>query len=320
MLVVLPPVHKLGARPYHQSRLIFSLSDSRNREMRFLSRILAAVVLIILSCMLQASTCHSGGMTVEVPLPDGDSLPGLTFSPGQTVANPWPAVLVAANAGGKKLIQYHTYCQKLSERGFAVLLLDASGYPEWLTPGPDTWRQMPYHLWAWVNHLSVVARLTAGPEWYLRNMDSGVNFLRNHPRINSKKIAISAFSQSANIALMYATGPEKIAGLIWNNGGSPWIQPYDPKRLPPTAIFHGEADGVYNVKYAKKLESELRDANADVECHIYPGERHMFNVYYDLEQTGQAISPAIRESFEKLVAFLSRTLMNKSEIITSPAR
>lgn len=257
---------------------------------------------------VMATASNADKKAVNVVLPDGETLNGLTFSPGPEVPNRWPAVLVAANAGGIKLVQYHTYCQRLADYGFAVLLVDASGYPEWLTPGGDTWRKMPYHIWAWINHLSVVVRLVAGSDWYLTNIDSSVDFLRSHPRVDPDKIAISGFSQSANVSLMYASGSDKIASLVWNNGGSPWIQPYEPSRLPPTAIFHGDSDGVYNVRHALELAEELRKAEIDVECHIYPKERHMFNVYYDLDRPSDFDRPAIESSFNQLVAFLSRTL------------
>jgi dienelactone hydrolase len=255
---------------------------------------------------------HAGKKAVGVRLPDGDVLPAFCFFPGEHVANPWPGVVVAANAGGAKLTQYHTYCHRLSDKGFAVLLIDASGYPEWLTPGADTWRKMPYHIWAWINHLSVVTRMAMGCDWYLRNIDCAVDFLRNHPRVNPSQIAVSGFSQSANVALSYASGCRKIACLVWNNGGWPWTLPYDPSKLPPVLLFHGDADGVYNVRYARKLSSELQSAHSEFECHIYPGQRHMFNLYYDLENPGDDDNPAIKSSFRQLVVFLNRVLKRQA--------
>jgi dienelactone hydrolase len=282
---------------------------------------LGLTLLLVLACWL---TCNAEKKTVEVPLHDGDVLPGFCFFPDERVPNPWPGVVVAANAGGSKLAQYHTYCRRLADAGFAVLLVDASGYPSWLTPGTETWRKMPYHIWAWANHLSVVARLAAGHEWYVKNIDRAVDFLHKHPRVNPKQIAVSGFSQSANAALTYASGCSKIACVVWNNGGWPWILPYEPSKLPPILIFHGEADGVYNVRYARKLSEELRDERRDFECHIYPGERHMFNVYYDLEKEGDVDRPALKSSFNTLLAFLRRVLNSKivstagRETVTAP--
>ncbi len=268
--------------------------------------------LVVLQVATWCLVSHAAKKAVDVRLPSGDVLPAFCFFPGEHVANPWPGVVVAANVGGKKLTQYHTYCQRLSDKGFAVLLIDATGYPEWLTPGVGTWRKMPYHIWAWLNHLSVVARMAMGHDWYLRNIDCAVDFLRNHPRINPEKIALSGFSQSANVALTYASGSRKVACVVWNNGGWPWILPYDLSKLPPVLLFHGEADGVYNVRHARKLSAELQHAQRQSECHIYPGQRHMFNVYYDLEKPGDADSPALKSSFHRLVAFLDRVLRRQA--------
>ena len=265
--------------------------------------------LLVVACCL---TSHAGKKAVAVPLPKGDILPGFCFLPAEQVPTPWPGVVVAANAGGNKLIQFHTYCQKLADKGFAVLLVDASGYPESLTPGPNTWRKMPYHVWAWVNHLSVAARMAVSHAWYVRNIDCAVDFLRSDPKVNPKRIAVSGFSQSANVALAYASGCHKIACVVWNCGGWPWTLNYDPSKLPPVLILHGEDDGVYNVRYARKLAAELRDARRDYECHIYPGQRHMFNLYYDLEKPGDADRPAIKSSFNDLVGFLERVLKRRA--------
>jgi len=280
-------------------------------------RSLGVAAIVVLACCL---TSQAEKRAVAVPLGEGDALPGLCFFPDDRIANPWPGVVVAANAGGIKLTQYHTYCQKLSDEGFAVLLVDASGYPESLTPGKDSWRKMPHHVWAWVNHLSVVALLALNHDWYVRNIGCAVDFLRSQPRVDAKRIAVSAFSQSANAALSYASGRRAIAGLVWNNGGWPWILPYEPSKLPPVLIFHGEADGVYNVGYARKLSDELREARRDFECYLYPGERHMFNIYYDLDKPGDDHKPALKSSFDHLVAFLDRVLRKQARREPSPVR
>jgi dienelactone hydrolase len=280
-------------------------------------RIFFLVPLLVVTCCLVS---HAEKKAVGVRLPDGDVLPAFCFFPGEHVANPWPGVVVAANVGGNKLTQYHAYCHRLSDKGFAVLLIDASGSPEWLTPGADTWRKMPYHIWAWVNHLSVVARMAVSYDWYLRNIDCAVDFLRNHPRVNPKQIAVSGFSQSANVALTYASGCRKIACVVWNNGGWPWVLPYEPSKLPPVLLFHGDADGVYNVRYARKLTAELQHAQSEFECHIYPGQRHMFNVYYDLEKPGDADRTALKSSFHRLVAFLDRVLKRQASGVQRSVR
>jgi len=269
------------------------------------------VFLTILTTTLVLAVClnlYAEQKAVEIPLPGGGTLPGYYFLPSAPGGNPWPGVVVASNAGGAKLIQFQAYCMRLARKGYVVLLVDASGYPEWLTPGPKSWRKMPHHIWAWINHLSVVAALAISDRWYLSNIDSAVGYLANRPQVNPSKIALSGFSQSANAALAYASGSSKIRCVVWNNGGWPWILPYEPAKLPPVLILHGENDGVYNVRYARELADHLNKGHTECECHIYPEERHMFNVYYDLDRPGDAEKPVLKSSFAVLTKFLERCL------------
>jgi dienelactone hydrolase len=216
--------------------------------------------------------------------------------------------------GGLKLDQYHSYCRKLADRNFAVLLIDATNFPQYLTPGHDTWRKTPYQIWHWTNHLSVVARLAVSHDWYVENIRSAVDCLSSRPGVDRSRIGVSGFSQSANAALTCASGSKKLKCVVWNNGGWPWILPYEPSELPPVLIFHGEKDGVYDVKYARQLASELDAANKDYECYIYPGQRHMFNLYYDLNGSDDSYNPALSSSFERLCLFLGRVLQNSAPV------
>jgi len=278
-----------------------------------LSVLKLALVIVFVSwaCATVAAT------RIDIPLPDGGTLPALLFTTGDTSVQARPGVVIAAGAGGAKLIQYHTYCRKLAERNFVVLLIDAANFPESLTPGPDTWRRMPYHIWSWVNHILVAARLTFGHDWYVGNVDAAVEYLRSLPSVDPRRIALSGFSQSANASLCYASGKNgKLRGLVWNNGGSPWIMPYDPSLLPPVLILHGEKDGVYSAENARKLSAQIQKEGRAVECSIYPEQRHMFMVYYDLTKPSDAENQALTSSFERLCAFLSRTI-NEGE--PSPA-
>ena len=267
------------------------------------------VMLALVMVLAWSTLVTAGASRADIPLSGGGTLPALLITSGDSSPQLRPGVVVASNAGGRKLLQYHEYCHKLAERGFVVLLIDASNFPETLTPGPDTWRRMPYHVWSWANHLLVAARLAFGHEWYVRNIDAAVDYLRSLPSVDPSRIALSGFSQSANASLCYASSHnDKVKCLIWNNGGWPWIMPYNPSSVPPALILHGAKDGVYSVDYARKFSSEMKKAGRDVECFIYPAQRHMFMVYYDLTRPSAAKDPALASSFEKLCAFLGRTI------------
>jgi dienelactone hydrolase len=296
------PQHTHGPDPQWWSIMMIWC---RTRNLFMLKLALVFALVSITSAMGETSR-------IDIPLSDGSTLPALLFATDPSIQGR-PGVVVAANAGGLKLLQYHTYCQRLAERDFLVLLIDASNFPESLTPGPDTWRRMPHHVWAWACHMLVAAKLGFGHEWYVRNVDAAVEYLRSLPSIDAGRIALCGFSQSANACLCYASSNHgKVKSLVWNNGGSPWVMPYDPSRVPPVLILHGDKDGVYSVDYAYKLSSELKGAGRDVECFIYPAQRHMFMVYYDLKKPSDEENPELASSFEKVCAFLGRTLSGSS--------
>lgn len=264
------------------------------------------------------SGCRAEKYKVDSALDRGGILPAYCFAPDLPASRLLPAMVVAASAGGHNLLQYHTYCKKLSNRDFIVLLVDAANFPERLAPGPDSWRRMPYYLWSWTIHILVAARLGFGHEWYVGNIRAALEYVKQLPRVDHDQVGLCGFSQSANASLCCADCPVmNLRFLVWNHGGWPWIMPYEPSRLPPVLIFHGEKDGVYSPKYARKLAEELKAAGRDVECYIYPDERHMFNVYYDLREPDDASRAALVSSFERLYAFLNR--VTKKRGADSPA-
>ncbi len=86
--------------------------------------------------------------------------------------------------------------------------------------------------------------------------------------------------------------------------------PYEPLRLPPVLIFHGDADEVYDIKYARQLILELHTHARDYEAYIYPHQKHMFNVLFDLQTENRFMKPVIVDAFARLIAFLHRVLQN----------
>lgn len=251
--------------------------------------------------------CRAEKYKVDIALDRGGTLPAYCFAPELTASRLLPAMVVAASAGGLNLIQYHTYCEKVSNRNFFVLLVDAANFPERLAPAADSWRRMPYYLWSWTIHILVAARLAFGHDWYVENIRAALEYVKRHQRVDKHQVGLCGFSQSANASLCCASCPDmKLRFFVWNHGGWPWIMPYEPSRLPPVLIFHGEKDGVYSPDYARKLAEELKAAGRDVECYIYPDERHMFNIYYDLREPSDASRDALVSSFERLCTFLNR--------------
>ncbi|MDQ7785396.1 MAG: dienelactone hydrolase family protein [Desulfomonilaceae bacterium] len=269
-----------------------------------------AVILAVLALLLWPLPSSAGASRVLLPLPqDKKPLPAFVFVPQQGVNHPIPGVVVAVGVGGQMIPHYHEYCQLLANRGFAVILIDPSNYPEELVPGPYSWDRGLGYIRGSINQGVVAGRLFFGLDWYLEGMKAGVDFLCNWPLVDRHRIAISGFSQPANAALTYACKDPRIKSVVWNYGGSPWVMPYDPWRLPPVQIFHGEKDEVYDVKYARRLALNLMSNMRYYELNIYPGEKHMFNVYYDARRgENRFMKPALLDAFERLVRFLGNTL------------
>ncbi|MFH0826176.1 MAG: dienelactone hydrolase family protein [Pseudomonadota bacterium] len=265
-------------------------------------------LLILLALPLLAGGAHAYSFKTEVPLLNGERVPAYCFMPDYQIKSSLPAVICSVGVGATKIVQYHVHCQYLANRHFFVLLIDPSNHPESLAPGPYEWDRMPGYALGSVNQVWVGAKLFFGIEWYLEAIRAAVDHVCRFPQVDARRIALSGFSQPANAALTYACRDPRIGCVVWNYGGWPWIMPYDPARLPPVLIFHGDADAVYDVKYAVELAGKLRAANRCFEMYIYPGQDHMFTTYYDLHTETPAMRPALLDSFERLVSFLYRKL------------
>lgn len=266
----------------------------------------AALFLVVLFLFPAQSRGHS--FRAEIPLPDGKMLPAYCYLPQHGVKSRLPAVVVAAGAGGTKVLQFHEYCRFLADRNFVTVFIDPSNFPETLTPGPFDWDRGPGNLFAMFNQLVVGARLVFDQKWYTDSFKAVVDYLCMSPFADPQRIAISGFSQPANAVLPYACMDPRIKAVIWNYGGWPWIFPYQAAQLPPVQIFHGEDDDIYDVKYARELAWELRSNMKYFEVNIYPGQPHMFNIYYDPHKENRYMKPALLDAFERLVAFLNRVL------------
>lgn len=274
--------------------------------MRKHSVVLCALALVF----VWAGVCFSyGGMRVGVPLPDGGTIPAYLFLPSHGCARPLPGVVVAVGVGSQLIPQYHDHCRHLADSNFAVLLIDPSNYPESLVPHPYTWDKGMGYVKGSVNQAAVAARLAISVEWYLDGLKAAFDYMCMQPTVDRSRLVLSGFSQPANAALTYASKDPRVRAVVWNYGGSPWVMPYNVLRLPPVLIFHGEKDDVYDVKYAHKLAEDLRTNMKYHFSNIYPNEKHMFNVNYDLFKENWHTRPVIRDAFQKLVCFLNDVLM-----------
>jgi dienelactone hydrolase len=263
-------------------------------------------LLLFLSCLSDMAIGYYA--RVLIPMGKENPLPGYVFLPHQQLGRQLPAVIVGVGVGATKIYQYHDHCQNLADRGFAVILIDPSNYPESMVPGPYSWDRDLGYLLGSFNQGYVAAKLAIGKEWYFKSFRAATDFMCAWPIVDREKIALSGFSQAANAALTCACRDPRIKSVVWNYGGWPWIMPYEPLRLPPVEIFHGQNDEVYNVKYAEELAMNLKTSMRPFELNIYPHQKHMFNIYYDLKTENRFMKPALLDAFERMVTFLKRTL------------
>ena len=278
--------------------------------MRVSVRLLCAVLLgaVIFLCWPAESLAQT--FRIGIPLKDGKTLPAFLFLPSYGVKGRLPAVICGVGVGSHHIPQYHEHCRHLADRNFVVVLMDPSNYPENLFPAsyPYNWDRGTDLMVGNVAQGVVAGKLAISDQWYLDSIKATVDYLCFSPLVDPTRIVFSGFSQPANSALTYACRDQRIRAVVWNYGGSPWVTPYNVLQLPPVLIFHGDKDDVYDVKYARKLAAELHTNAKYYEAYIYPGQKHMFNVKYDLRTENRFMRPVIQDCFEKLISFLYRVL------------
>jgi dienelactone hydrolase len=275
---------------------------------RSLESLLILVACLVSLLWLCPANAYGYGVKTPIPLPDGGTLSAYCFYPRCGIKGPLPGVVVGVGVGSQEIIQYQDHCQNLADRGFAVVLIDPSNYPLKLVPGPFSWYHGLGKAISDVNQVVVVGKLALTDKWYLQSIRAAVDYLCVSPLVDRSRIVLSGHSQPANAALTYACQDPRIKAIVWNYGGSPWVMPYNVFRLPPICIFHGTDDDVYDVKYAKNLAFDLHTNAKYYEFNLYPHQKHMFNVYYDLATETRFSRPVILESFERLISFLNRIL------------
>jgi len=266
----------------------------------------------LVAALLPSSTlpAAAAGHKIYIPVPvQNTSLPAYIFYPDYPVQRCLPGVVVGVGVGSQEIPQYHVHCNFLANRGFVVLLIDPSNYPESLIAPPDRWDRGLGRALSDINQVVVAGKLAVTDRWYMDSIKAAVDLLWRHPSVDPTRLVLSGHSQPANAALPYACRDRRIKAVIWNYGGSPWVMPFEPENLPPVQIFQGTEDEVYDVKHGEELATTLLTMGGYYEANIYPGEKHMFNVFYDMRTETRWMKPALLDAFERLVSFLNRVLM-----------
>ena len=140
------------------------------------TRVTVALAFLIILFPWSSSWSTDRG-TVFIPLAEGGKLPARYFLPGHDLKTSLPGIIVAAPAGAARYIQYQTYCSKLADHNYAVLLFDAANLTDDCAMCPRCWRRIPYSILSWCNNILVALRLGFGYDWYLQTVPCRVRLL-----------------------------------------------------------------------------------------------------------------------------------------------
>jgi carboxymethylenebutenolidase len=98
------------------------------------------------------------------------------------------------------------------------------------------------------------------------------------------------------VSLSAAARDRRVGAVVENSGGLPLWEDFNPARLPPVLILHGDADRVVPVGEAHRLDRVLQEAGVPHEVHIYPGAGHSF------------VGPDAEDALARTLAFLDAHL------------
>lgn len=201
------------------------------------------------------ASAAAGGVTFES---GGKKITAEVFRPDTT--EPAPALIVLHGASGAAV--GNNYVRQLGS-GFA-----AAGYATFL-----------------VRYFERTGTSYAGDATIYRHyqvwsdtINDAVTFISADPKVDSKRVAVLGYSLGGYLAVTQGARDPRIGAVIEIAGGLDKESPVRAKRMPPTLILHGDADGRVAVSEARNLEKWLRSIGASHEMHIYPGEGHLLSV------------------------------------------
>ena len=248
-------------------------------------QICATVILLFLSAScafaIQTSTITGLGAAkkvyAELIMPDGQG--------------PFPAVLILHTSGGVKKYDI-AYAEKLAQEGYACLI---PHYFEAYSISYDT------RSWATGVYAANI----------LADFSAEIQYLKDQPKIDKKRIGAIGFSMGGYWALILA-GMEKVqAGVSYygaltgdtiNSEIRYHLDDIFTKHSSPVLVLHGQEDMTVNVKYAKQLANMLKEKSSIYELHTYPDAGHRF------DRGGSLHALAASDSWSRTLTFLKKHL------------
>jgi carboxymethylenebutenolidase len=127
---------------------------------------------------------------------------------------------------------------------------------------------------------SIIAGLTAENRHYFtwaKVLADAVSWVRARPEVDPDRVGLLGHSLGAFLAVGVASTDSLINRVVLLGGGLEPFLKEKVTRMPPTLIFHGEADTEVPLSEAENLVAYLRERGCDVELRVFPNEKHIFS-------------------------------------------
>jgi carboxymethylenebutenolidase len=139
-----------------------------------------------------------------------------------------------------------------------------------------------------------------------KDMCGAADFLASQPGFEGSGVGAVGFCLGGGLAVWAAATCPNIAAAVTYYYVMPHGKPDFSGIDGPVLGHFGTADDFVPVEAAKELESELRDAGADVTFHFYDGAGHAF--FNDTNRMGTHDAGLAQTSWQRTVDFLHPAL------------
>lgn len=139
-----------------------------------------------------------------------------------------------------------------------------------------------------------------------KDMCGAAEYLKAQPGVEGSGVGALGFCLGGGLSVWAAATCPQITAAVSYYYVMPHGKPDFSKIDGPVLGHFGTADEFVPVEDAKKLESELADADVDVTFHFYEGGGHAF--FNDTNRLGTYDKALAEESWERTVSFLRSAL------------
>jgi carboxymethylenebutenolidase len=154
----------------------------------------------------------------------------------------------------------HQEARLLAQRGYVVMIphyFDRTAGPKRSSP---TQNARYYKVW-------------------IQTVSDLVTYAGRLPQVDSSRVGLLGHSLGGSLVHSCAMADSRVSAVVSYAGSLVLVYglPPEPLPMPPTLLFHGDADTVVPVREARKLEALFNEWQTPVELKIYPGAGHGFH-------------------------------------------